>query len=85
MKRATLSLLAAVMLAASAPAAMAQVTTTQKYGPNGYSASRTIHRGNVTVTRSMSRGRFGMHGCNTVTRTVRTPFGLRKSSVRRCH
>ena len=85
MKRAILPLLVAVMLAVSAPMSMAQVTTTQSDGPNGYSASRTVHRGNMTVTRSMSRGPFGRHGCNTVTRTIRTPFGVRKSSVHRCH
>lgn len=85
MKRTLIALMAMAVLTASAPAAIAQVTTTQKYGPNGYSASRTVHRGNMTVTRSMSRGVLGLHGCNTVTRSVRTPFGIRKSSVRRCH
>ena len=85
MKRMTLPLLAAVMLAVSAPVAMAQVTTTQKYGPSGYSSSRAVHRGNMTVTRSMSRGPLGFHGCNTITRSVRTPFGVRRSSIHRCH
>lgn len=85
MKQTLIALTTMAVLATSAPTAMAQVTTSQSYGPNGYSASRTIHRGNMTVTRSMSRGTFGLHGCNTVTRSIRTPFGIRKSSVRRCH
>ena len=83
MKRTTLSLLVAVMLAASVPA-MAQVTTSETIGPNGISRTRTVHRGNMTVSQSISRGRFG-HGCATTTRARRTPFGVQRSVVRRCH
>lgn len=85
MKRISIALTVVACLAASASVAEAQVTTSQTSGPNGYSASRTVHRGNMTVTRSMSRGVLGLHGCSTVTRVRHTPFGVARSSVRRCH
>ena len=92
MKHTMIRIAAVACLAITAPslvqsaAAQVSITTSNSVGPGGvHRMSRTVHRGGMTVTSTATRGRFGFHGCNTVTRTRRTGFGIVRSSTRRCH
>ena len=61
----------------------AQVSTSVVESPAGVSMTRTVHHGRFSQSVSTSRGRFG-HVCQTVRRSVRTGFGMRTQTVRRC-